>query len=117
MTAAKYKLDNLAVIVDYTRVQLDGSNDEILPLHDLGKKIEAFGWNVIECDGHRIQALLDALDQAKKAREKPTAIIANTVKGKGIDFMENDVRWHYGGLDTDLIEKAKASVERMYAAG
>ena len=82
LTAAKYKLDNLAVIVDYNRVQLDGSNDEILPLHDLGKKIEAFGWNVIECDGHSIQALLDALDQAKKAQEKPPPLSPTPSRGK-----------------------------------
>jgi transketolase len=79
-------------------------------------KWRAFGFNVLEVDGHSFRDLSHAVDTARAHSEGPTVVIAKTVKGKGIDFMENDVRWHYGGLDTDLIEKAKASVDRMVAS-
>jgi len=106
MCAAKYGLDNLAVIVDYNRVQLDGTNEEIMPLAVLGEKIAAFNWNVVECDGHSIPSLLCALESARKAKRIPTAIIANTVKGKGVSFMEHRHEWHGKEIDREACQEA-----------
>ncbi|HUV08618.1 MAG TPA: transketolase [Spirochaetia bacterium] len=94
MSAAKFRLDNLTLIIDRNFVQLDGTTEEIMPLSNLGKKIGAFGWRVFTCDGHDIEALLDALEKAAKVKGKPAAIIAETVKGKGVSFMEGDHNWH-----------------------
>ncbi len=94
MAASKYKLDNLTAICDFNRVQLDGPIEEIMPLDPLPEKWEAFNWNVIEIDGHNMEEILDALDKAKQVRGRPTVIIAHTVKGKGISFMEGKFQWH-----------------------
>ena len=92
MSAAHYKLDNLTVIVDKNRIQLDGSTDQIMSLGDLKAKFEAFGFAVDEIDGHDMGQILAALD--KGAEGKPHCIISNTVKGKGVSYMENNVAWH-----------------------
>jgi len=94
MAASKYKLDNLTAICDFNRVQLDGPIEEIMPLDPLPEKWKAFNWNVIEIDGHNMEEILDALDEAKQIKGKPTIIIAHTVKGKGISFMEGKFQWH-----------------------
>jgi len=94
MAANKYKLDNLTAICDFNRVQLDGPIEEIMPLDPLPEKWKAFNWNVAEIDGHNMEEILDALDNAKQAKGKPTMIIAHTVKGKGISFMEGKFQWH-----------------------
>jgi transketolase len=94
MSASKYKLDNLVCICDRNRVQLDGYTEEIMPLEPLKLKIEAFGWEVLEIDGHNIEAIIKALDYAETVKNKPTCIIAHTVKGKGVSFMENTHKWH-----------------------
>ncbi len=86
-------LDNLVAIIDRNGLQIDGSTEKIKPLDDLGAKLKAFNWNVIEIDGHNIQEIYDAIENAKKSN-KPTAIIANTIKGKGVSFMENNAGWH-----------------------
>ncbi len=93
-SAPKFGLDNLTAIVDFNKVQLDGTTDEIMPLRDLEGKWRAFGWNVIRCDGHDVSALYDAIESAKKVAEKPTVIIADTIKGKGVSFMEGKAAWH-----------------------
>ena len=92
MSAAHYKLDNLTVIVDKNRIQLDGSTDQIMSLGDLKAKFDAFGFAVDEIDGHDMGQILAALD--KGAEGKPHCIISNTVKGKGVSYMENNVAWH-----------------------
>jgi len=94
MAAAKYKLDNLTAICDFNRVQLDGPIDEIMPLDSLPEKWKAFNWNVMEIDGHNMGEILDALDKAKRVKRKPTIIVAHTIKGKGVSFMENKFQWH-----------------------
>lgn len=93
-SAPKFALSNLTAIVDYNKVQLDGTTDEVMPLRDLEGKWKAFGWNVIRCNGHDISALHDAIENAKKVADKPTVIIADTIKGKGVSFMEGKAAWH-----------------------
>ncbi len=94
MAGAHYKLNNLTAILDYNGLQIDGSNDSVMGIKPVDKKFEAFGWNVIEIDGHDMDAILAAFEEAKKETEKPSVILANTVKGKGVSFMEGDYGWH-----------------------
>jgi len=94
MTSAHYKLDNLCVIVDNNNLQIDGKINEVMSPYPIDKKFESFGFNVINIDGHNIQMIIDALNTAKQTKEKPTAIIAKTIKGKGISYMENQAGWH-----------------------
>lgn len=106
MTAAQHRLDNLCAIVDYNHVQLDGTTDEIKDLGDLCGKWSEFGWNVIEIDGHDVEQVRDAYHLASRTKEKPTVLIANTVKGKGVSYMENDCNWHGNAPSKDQLEKA-----------
>ena len=94
MTSNKYKLDNLCVIVDNNNLQIDGTIEEVMSPYPIDKKFENFGFNVINIDGHNIQEILDAFETAKKAKGCPTCIVAKTIKGKGISFMENKAEWH-----------------------
>lgn len=94
MTAAQHKLNNLCAIVDYNHVQLDGKVEEIKALGDLTEKWADFGWNVIEINGHDMGEVLMAYESAKRQKEMPSVIIANTIKGKGVSFMENNCDWH-----------------------
>jgi len=94
MASGKYKLDNLTAIVDRNRLQNDGSADEIMPLDPLPDKWRAFRWRTIEINGHDMPSILAALDEAKATSGQPTVIIANTVKGKGVSYMENNGDWH-----------------------
>ena len=106
MSAPKFKLDNLIAIVDYNKVQLDGTTDEVMPLGDLSAKWEAFGWTVRECDGHDLEALDFCINVADGAVGAPTVIIANTVKGKGVSFMEGKSAWHGKAIDDESFAKA-----------
>lgn len=94
MSAAKYKLSNLIAIVDYNGVQLDGKVSDIMPLEPLVDKWRANSWNVLEADGHSMEDLLKKLEIAEKMKNMPTVIIAKTIKGKGVAFMENNHQWH-----------------------
>ena len=94
MAAAKYCLDNLTAVVDVNGLQIDGSTADVMPSEPLDKKFEAFNWNVIHVDGHDLAALEDAFAQAAACTGKPTVLLAGTVKGKGVSFMENDAGWH-----------------------
>ena len=94
MTAAHFGLDNVCAIVDNNGVQLDGTTAEIMGVEPLGEKFRAFGWHVIDCDGHDLEALLAAFQEAAETKGKPTVIVAKTVKGKGVSFMENQCGWH-----------------------
>ena len=98
MLTSKYKLSNLTVIVDRNNIQIDGNTEDIMPLEDLRAKWEAFGWYVIEIDGHSMDAIIDACSMAKAIVEKPVVIIAHTIPGKGVGFMEYDYHWHGGGV-------------------
>ena len=94
MSAAHFRLDNLCGIVDYNRFQIDGRVEEVMNLEPLLNKWESFGWHAIQCDGHNIEELLEAFTEAKTVKQKPTVIIAHTVKGKGVSFMEHVVDFH-----------------------
>lgn len=94
MLASKYKLSNIIAFTDRNNIQIDGPTEEVMPLDDLSEKWEAFGWHVIEIDGNNIESVIDAVSMAKAIVEKPTMIVARTVPGKGVDFMEYDFNWH-----------------------
>ena len=94
MTASHYKLDNLCVIVDNNNLQIDGAVDKVMSPYPIDSKFKAFGFHVINIDGHNIEEITKAFDTAKTIKGKPTAIIAKTIKGKGVSFMENQVAWH-----------------------
>lgn len=94
MFAGANKLNNLTAIIDRNNIQINGFTEQVMPLESLRAKYEAFGWHVIEIDGHNIQAFVDATDEAKAIYEKPTVIIAHTIPGKGIKEIEFDYRWH-----------------------
>lgn len=106
MAAAKYRCDRLCAIVDYNGVQLDGKTSDILPTGNLAAKFEAFGWNCIECDGHDTSALCAAYTQANSCQNMPSVILARTVKGKGVSFMEGKSEWHGKSLDDDHFSSA-----------
>lgn len=106
MSAAKYQLDNLTVFVDNNGLQLDGPVSEIMSPYPIGKKFEAFGWNVLEIDGHDCARIGDAADSVAAVHGKPTVIVAKTVKGKGVSFMENQVRFHGSVPSTDEFKQA-----------
>lgn len=94
MFSGKYKLHNLTAIMDRNNIQIDGFTEDIMPLEPIKDKYEAFGWHVLEIDGHNFQAIIGAINEAKAIFEKPTLIIAHTIPGKGVDFMENKFEWH-----------------------
>ena len=94
MLAAKYKLNNIIAITDRNNIQIDGPTEVVMPLEDLRAKWEAFGWHVIEIDGNNIEAVIDACAMGRAIVEKPVMIIAHTVPGQGVDFMEYDFHWH-----------------------
>ena len=107
MFAKHYKLTNLTVILDHNGLQIDGTNDEVMSVENPVARFESFGFNVIEIDGNDIDSLLAAFDLAKKCTYKPTLIVANTIKGKGVSFMENQVGWHGKAPSADELAKAK----------
>lgn len=104
MTASHYKLDNLTAIVDRNLNQIDGTTEDVMALEPLADKWEAFGWNVINTDGHDTEKILTAINEAKNIKGKPSVIIANTVKGKGISFMEGQYKWHSGQISEEQFE-------------
>lgn len=109
MTAAHYKLDNVCAIIDFNKLQIDGFCCEVKDMGSFIHKWENFGWHTIEADGHDIEKIMDALDEAEKIKGKPTIIIAHTVKGKGVSFVENKVEWH--GIAPKKEEYEKAVLE------
>ena len=106
MLASKYHLNNIIAITDRNNIQIDGPTETVMPLEDLRAKWEAFGWHVIEIDGNNIEAVIDACAMARAVVEKPTMIIAHTVPGMGVDFMEYDFHWHGVPPDHDQAIKA-----------
>ena len=106
MTAAKYKLGNLIAIVDRNGCQIDGKTDDVMPLEPLADKFSSFGWAVQEIDGHDIPALLQAIERAQSSPDTPGAIIARTVKGRGVSFMENRYEWHSGSITEEQARQA-----------
>lgn len=94
MFIGKNRLSNLAALIDRNNIQIDGYTENIMPLEPLKEKYEAFGWHVLEVDGHNFEEIVDAVNMAKAIHEEPTVIIAHTIPGKGVSFMENDYLWH-----------------------
>lgn len=110
MSAAHYKLDNLVAFLDYNGLQIDGEVEKVMNIGPIMDKFKSFGWNVIEIDGHDFDQIFAALDMAKDTVGKPTMIIAKTVKGKGVSFMENNASWHGTAPSDADLEKALAEL-------
>lgn len=110
MFAGKYKLSQLIAFIDRNNIQIDGSTEDVMPLEDLKGKWESFGWHVIEIDGHNVESVIEAVDTAKAITNMPCVIIAHTIPGKGVDFMEYDYKWH--GVSPNS-EQAKAALEKL----
>ncbi len=117
MLIGKEKLTNLTLIIDRNNIQIDGPTEIVMPLGDLRTKWEAFGWHVLEIDGNDVEAVIDACNMAKAIVEQPVAIIAHTVPGKGVDFMEYDYRWHGYFVKTpgapEVTETAKVALKEL----
>ncbi len=111
MAAAHFKMDSLVAIVDNNGQQIDGWNRDVMNLEPFNKKWQAFGWHVIEVDGHDLAQLIDAFDQAKLVKEQPTVIIAHTIKGKGVSFMENNPNFHGKAPNAAEVEIALKELE------
>ena len=115
MAAAKYHLDNLCAFVDVNGLQIDGATADVMPSEPLDQKFAAFGWNVLKVDGHDYEAIAMALERAAAETGAPTVILARTVKGKGVSFMENDAGWHGKAPNDEQYALAKADVEAILA--
>lgn len=111
MAAAHYKSDNLCAIVDVNGLQIDGFTKDVIGPEPLDEKFKAFGWHVINIDGHNLEEIRNALEEAKTIKGQPTAIVAKTVKGKGVSFMENEAGWHGKAPNAEQLEKALAELE------
>ena len=107
-------LGRLVAIIDRNRLTMDGFTEQEVPLEPLAKKWESFGWRTSTCDGHDYAAICDGLDAALVESDRPAILIADTIKGKGVDFMENQPKWHYGALDSEMYARARASVRALY---
>jgi transketolase len=110
MAAAKYKLDNLCAVVDVNGLQIDGKTADVMPSEPLDKKYEAFGWHVIKIDGHDYNAIVNAFQEAETVKGKPTVILAKTIKGKGISYMENNAGWHGKAPSAEEYAQGKAEL-------
>ena len=110
MSASKFKADHLIGILDNNGVQLDGTLEDIMPMGDIKAKWEAFGWNVIPCDGHDVEDICSAVEEAKMTADKPSLILAKTVKGKGVSFMEGKNTWHGKAIGDQEYAQAKAEL-------
>lgn len=110
MLANKYKLFNIIAIVDRNNIQIDGHTEDVMPLEDMRDKWESFGWHVQEIDGHNIESIIDACSMARAITEKPSLVIAHTIPGKGVEYMEYDFRWH--GIAPDK-KQAEEALEKL----
>lgn len=111
MAAAHYKADNLTAIIDKNGLEIDGPVKEVMNIDPLDEKLRAFGWKVITCDGHDFQSIVTAFNDAKSTKGQPQAIIASTVKGKGVSFMENNPDWHGKAPNKEEAQKALAELQ------
>ena len=116
MTAAHYKLDNLTAFLDHNGLQIDGKITEVMSPEPVDEKFKAFGWHVIKIDGHDFNQIEKAVNEAKTIKGKPTIIIAETVKGKGVSFMENEVGWHGTAPNKEQAQKALEELQKQYEA-
>lgn len=116
MAAAKFGLFNLCAIVDVNGLQIDGPTADVMPIEPLDKKFEAFGWHVVKCDGHDFDSLRAAFRAAEQTSDKPTVILASTVKGKGVSFMEHNAGWHGKAPNEEQYHIARAELEAQLVA-
>jgi len=116
LTAAHYKLDNLCAILDYNKLQISGTTAEVCNTEPIDAKFESFGWSVQHVDGHDINALIKIFDGLPFEKDKPSLVIAHTTKGKGVSYMENQVKWHHGVPDTNQFETAINEFDAALAA-
>ena len=116
MFAANRKLDNLTIFIDNNNLQIDGTMEEVNSPYPIPEKFQAFGWNTVEIDGHDFDQIEDAIAQAKRVKDKPTAVIMHTVKGKGVSFMENQVGWHGVAPNAEQYENAMNELKAQYDA-
>lgn len=110
MSAAHYKLDHVIAFVDHNGLQIDGPNSKVMTVMPIAQKFEAFGWDVVTIDGHDFAQIDDAIDRAKRTEGKPTVIVCETIKGKGVSFMENVVDWHGVAPTSEQAEAALAEI-------
>ena len=106
MSAAHYKLDNLVGILDWNGLQIDGKNENVMTVTPVDEKFRSFGWNVVVIDGHDFAQIFDAFEQARACVGKPTMLIAKTVKGKGVSFMDNEAGWHGKAPNEEQVQQA-----------
>ena len=113
MASHKYKLDNLCVIVDNNNLQIDGTIEEVMDSNPIDEKFKSFGFQIIKIDGHDIEEIKKAFEVARNIKDKPTCIIAKTIKGKGVSFMENQVGWHGKAPNKEQYEEAKKEILKL----
>ena len=113
MTSSKYKLDNLCVIVDNNNLQIDGTIKEVMSPYPIDEKFRSFGFEIIKIDGHDIEEIIKAFEVAKNIKDKPTCIIAKTIKGKGISYMENQVEWHGKAPNEEQYKEAMDNLDSL----
>lgn len=113
MFAGKYKLSQLIVFVDRNNIQIDGTTEDIMPLEDLRGKWESFGWHVQEIDGHNMESIIDAASMGRAITNRPSVIIAHTIPGKGVDFMEYDYKWHGTPPNKDQAKEALSKLRTL----
>jgi transketolase len=117
MAAAQFRLGNVVAFVDKNDMTMDGETDAVMQVSPIDAKFEAFGWNVVTVDGHDVAALVDAVDALPPpASERPTVVIGQTVKGRGIGFMEHTTTWHSGQIDDDTLAQCYAELDARYGA-
>jgi len=117
MAAAHFKLGNIVAFIDKNDMTMDGATDDIMRVNPVDAKFAAFGWHVVEVDGHDVAALVDAIDGLPDAGgELPTVVVAHTVKGRGVGFMENTTKWHSGQIDDATLEQCYAELTERYGA-
>jgi transketolase len=116
LTAAHYRLDNVCAIIDNNKLQISGSTAEVCNTEPLDKKFESFGWEVRHVDGHNLEQLKQTFDALPFAKGKPSLVIAHTIKGKGVSYMENDVKWHHGVPDKEQYARAIEELDQAMAA-
>ena len=117
MIARQYALDNLIVVVDYNHMQVDGFSRDVIDMEDMAEKWRSFGWSVSRVDGHDVRALYQALHPRSRPRNRPYCVIADTIKGKGISFMEDTISWHRNSLSDVLYQQAIAELDACGATG
>jgi transketolase len=115
MSASQFKVTNMITIVDRNQLMIDGRTEEVMSLEPFADKWKAFGFIVKEVDGHSFEELAEAIDFAHNQDTAPVLIMANTKKGRGIDFMEDNVKWHYGSVNSTLAQQGRESIDKMYA--